>query len=195
MLTGSLDITHHVQMHILLDLAPAAPLLLTCCCAALCRALLSLALSQEAGLLGSAWPIMLRTISGLDALEEELTRPLPQQPAPEPPPQASNPFSRMFSALGIGPSKPEAQQPAQQQPVGYTSSSRADRARQAFKNLLQPLDALLEKPSRPKEVVVEKLAVREAPGASLVIWSGSEVGRRCLLLLIMMAEAQIVDAA
>lgn len=83
----------------------------------------------------------------------------------------------MFSALGIGPSKPDTQQqPAAQQPVGYTSSSRADRARQAFKNLLQPLDTLLEKPSRSKEVVVEKLPVREAPGASLVIWAGSEVG-------------------
>lgn len=64
------------------------------------QALLGLTAGPEAGFLGSSWVIILRCVSALDALKQELTRPLPVPAAPaNKEAGSSNPFSRMFQSM------------------------------------------------------------------------------------------------
>lgn len=64
------------------------------------QALLGLTSGPDAGFLGSSWVIILRCVSALDALRQELTRPLPVPTAPaSKDASGSNPFSRMFQSM------------------------------------------------------------------------------------------------
>jgi hypothetical protein len=137
------------------------------------HALLALPAGPEAGLLGSSWVIILRCISALEALHQELTRPLPP-PAAAPPKEASgsgSTFSRMFGGLfggGAPAAAPEPQpQPQPQQLVASPG------ARAPWGGAAHPRDSL-DGAGAPGAAPA---LIRAAPGAGLAAWAASPDGQ------------------
>ncbi|WIA18888.1 hypothetical protein OEZ85_003561 [Tetradesmus obliquus] len=143
---------------------------------AVLQALLGLTAGPEAGFLGSSWLIVLRCVSALDALKHELTRPA-AVPAAAPAKEASssNPFSRMFqsmfgSAGGAGSAAAGASPPASAGGGAASSGGRFSIAGAPGSDVAVDDRDSLDGSARPS------LAIRDAPGAGLVLWAESAAG-------------------
>jgi hypothetical protein len=109
------------------------------------HALLSLPAGPEAGLLGSSWVIVLRSLSALEALCQELSRPLPPAalaPAKDAAP-AGGTFARMFGGLfgssaGLPPPAAGAQAQQQAQPPQLQLQPHHQQHQQQARGALSP---------------------------------------------------------
>ncbi|WIA39187.1 hypothetical protein OEZ86_005312 [Tetradesmus obliquus] len=143
---------------------------------AVLQALLGLTAGPEAGFLGSSWLIVLRCVSALDALKHELMRPA-AVPAAAPAKEASssNPFSRMFqsmfgSAGGAGSAAAGASPPASAGGGAASSGGRFSIPGAPGSDMAVDDRDSLDGSARPS------LAIRDAPGAGLVLWAESAAG-------------------
>jgi brefeldin A-inhibited guanine nucleotide-exchange protein len=147
--------------------------------------LLSLPAGPEAGLLGSSWVIVLRCVSALEALHQELTRPLPAAP-PAPPKDAAtgtSAFGRMFGGLFGGGAAAAA--PTSPPPPAQLASPQQQQQQLAsppgagapWGGTGPPRDSLDGTPGGP---AAAPATIRAAPGAGLAAWAASADGQAAI---------------
>ncbi|KAF6256772.1 hypothetical protein COO60DRAFT_1627056 [Scenedesmus sp. NREL 46B-D3] len=142
------------------------------------QALLGLTAGPEAGFLGSSWLIVLRCVSALDALKHELTRPA-AVPAPPPAKEASssNPFSRMFQSMfGSGGGAGSDGSAAGASPAASAGGAGSSGGRFSTPGAHGGGDLTVEERDSLDGSARPSLAVRDAPGAGLVMWAESAAG-------------------